>query len=153
MIRLEDIYDKFNGELEIYKKGEWMPLTEGYCKEFDLDLQFGKMGEKFVQDVLEGDSKIEIKTERDIWKTTGNIAIEIRYKGENSGITTTEASTWIHLLSYKDVIEGGFMLNVKKLKERIKELKKEGKINIVMGGDENQSQMVLIPIKEIFLIK
>lgn len=130
-----------------------MPLTEGYCKEFDLDLQFGKMGEKFVQDVLEGDSKIEIKTERDIWKTTGNIAIEIRYKGENSGITTTEASTWIHLLSYKDVIEGGFMLNVKKLKERIKELKKEGKINIVMGGDENQSQMVLIPIKEIFLIK
>jgi len=153
LIRLEDIYDKFNGELEIYKKGEWMPLTEGYCKEFDLDLQFGKMGEKFVQDVLEGDSKIEIKTERDIWKTTGNIAIEIRYKGENSGITTTEASTWIHLLSYKDVIEGGFMLNVKKLKERIKELKKEGKINIVMGGDENQSQMVLIPIKEIFLIK
>ena len=147
MISLEYIYDKFNGELNIYKKGEWVPLTKGYCKEFDLDLQFGKMGEKFVQDVLEGDSKIEIKTERDIWKTTGNIAIEIRYKGENSGITTTEASTWIHLLCYKDVIEGGFILNVKKLKERIKELKEEGKINIVMGGDENQSQMVLIPIK------
>ena len=65
MISLEYIYDKFNGELEIHKKGEWVPLKKGYCKEFDLDLKFGKMGEEFVQGVLEGDSKIEIKTERD----------------------------------------------------------------------------------------
>ena len=61
MITLEYIYDKFNGELNIYKKGEWVPLTKGYCKEFDLDLKFGKMGEEFVQGVLEGNSKIEIK--------------------------------------------------------------------------------------------
>ena len=43
------------------------------------------------------------------------------------------------------------MLNVKKLKERIKELKEEGKIKIVMGGDDNMSQLVLIPIKEVFI--
>ena len=151
MLWLQDIYDKFNGKLEIYKKGEWMPLTKGYVKEFDLDLKFGKMGEEFVQNVLEGDSKIEIKTERDIWKDTGNIAVEIRYKGKDSGITTTEASTWIHLLSYKNDIVGGFILNVKKLKERIKELNKEKKVKIVLGGDDNQSQLVLLPIKEIFI--
>jgi hypothetical protein len=153
MLWLQDIYDKFNGKLEIHKKGEWMPLTKGYVKEFDLDLKFGKMGEEFVQNVLEGDSKIEIKTERDIWKDTGNIAVEIRYKGKDSGITITEASTWIHLLSYKDEIVGGFILNVKKLKERIKVLNKEKKVKIVMGGDDNESQLVLIPIKEIFDMK
>ena len=70
MIYLKDVYDVFKGELQIYKKGVWMPLTEGYCKGFDLDLKFGKMGEEFVQDVLEGDSKVEIKTERDKWKET-----------------------------------------------------------------------------------
>ena len=150
MITLEYIYDKFNGELNIYKKGEWVPLTKGYCKEFDLDLKFGKMGEEFVQGVLEGNSKIEIKTQRDKWKDTGNIAIEIRCNGKPSGLTTTEASAWVHLLSYKDNILGGFILNVKKLKERIKELNEQKKVKIVMGGDDNMSQLVLVPIKEIF---
>ena len=150
MITLEYIYDKFNGELNIYKKGEWVPLTKGYCKEFDLDLKFGKMGEEFVQGVLEGNSKIEIKTERDKWKDTGNIAIEIRCNGKPSGLTTTEASAWVHLLSYKDNILGGFILNVKKLKERIKELNEQKKVKIVMGGDDNMSQLDLVPIKEIF---
>tara|TARA_R100000808_G_scaffold23895_2_gene53719 strand:+ start:668 stop:1132 length:465 start_codon:yes stop_codon:yes gene_type:complete len=150
LITLEYIYNKFNGELNIYKKGEWMPLTKGYCKEFDLDLKFGKMGEEFVQGVLEGNSKIEIKTERDKWKDTGNIAIEIRCNGKPSGLTTTEASAWVHLLSYKDDILGGFILNVKKLKERIKELNEQKKVKIVMGGDDNASQLVLVPIKEIF---
>ena len=91
-----------------------------------------------------------IKTERDTWKTTGNIAIEIRCNGKLSGISTTESSTWIHLLSYNDVIEGGFIINVKKLKERIKKLKEKDKIRIVMGGDNNLSQLVLVPLKEIF---
>ena len=150
MITLEYIYDKFNGELNIYNTGEWAPITKGYCKEFDLDLKFGKMGEEFVQGVLEGNSKIEIKTERDKWKDTGNIAIEIRCNGKPSGLTTTEASAWVHLLSYKDNILGGFILNVKKLKERIKELNEQKKVKIVMGGDDNMSQLVLVPIKEIF---
>ena len=30
-----------------------MPITEGYCKGFDLDLKFGKMGEEFVKRYLE----------------------------------------------------------------------------------------------------
>ena len=61
-----------------------MPLEEGYCKEYDLkveeDMLFGKLGEKFTEQLFEGNTKIEIKTERDAWKKTGNIAIEIRYK-------------------------------------------------------------------------
>ena len=128
-----------------------MPLAEGYCKGFDIDLKFGKLGEEFVRDMQVGNKKIEVKTERDIWKTTGNIAIELRYKGNPSGLSTTESSVWVHLLSHNGVIEGGFMFKVDLLKEKIKKLHKSGDIKMVMGGDDNLSQMVLLPIKELFI--
>jgi len=127
-----------------------MPITEEYAKGFDLDLEFGKLGEEFVRDMQVGNKKIEVKTERDIWKTTGNIAIELRYRGNPSGLSTTESSVWVHLLSYKGVIEGGFMFKVDLLKEKIKKLHKSGDLKIVMGGDDNMSQMALLPIKELF---
>ena len=127
-----------------------MPLTEGYCKGFDMDLEFGKMGEEFTQQVFEGNSKVEVKTERDIWKTTGNIAIEIRCNGKPSGLSTTESSVWVHLLAYNGVIKGGFLFKVDELKAKIKKLHENGDLNMVMGGDDSASQMVLLPIKEIF---
>ena len=127
-----------------------MPLTEGYCKGFDIDLKFGKMGEEFTQQVFEGNSKVEVKTERDIWMTTGNVAIEIRCKGEPSGLSTTEANVWIHLLAYKGEIKGGYLFIVDELKAFIKKRHKEGNLKIVMGGDDNASQMALIPRKELF---
>ena len=145
-----DIYNLFGEGALIEKGGDWVPLTEGYCKGFDLDLEFGKMGEEFTQKVFEGNAKVEVKTERDIWKTTGNIAIEIRYKGNPSGISSTESNLWVHLLSYKGVIEGGFMFKVDLLREKIKKLHKEGNLKMVMGGDDNMSQMALLPIKELF---
>ena len=127
-----------------------MPLTEGYCKGFDIDLEFGKMGEKFTQQVFEGNSKVEVKTERDIWERTGNICIEMRCKGKPSGISTTESDVWIHLLALKGVIKGGFLFKVDELKDKIKKLHKDGDLKIVMGGDDNLSQMALLPIKELF---
>ena len=148
-----DILDVF-GEAYIMKGGQWMPLTEGYCKSHDLkveeDMLYGKIGEEFTQQLFEGNTKVEVKTERDIWKTTGNIAIEIRCKGRPSGISTTESSVWLQLLSYKGVIEGGFILKVDLLKDKIKKLQKSGNLKMVMGGDFNESQMVLLPIKELF---
>ena len=127
-----------------------MPLTEGYCKGFDIDLKFGKMGEEFTQQVFEGNSKVEVKTERDIWMTTGNVAIEIRCKGEPSGLSTTEANVWIHLLAHKGEIKGGYLFMVDELKALIKKRHKEGNLKVVMGGDDNASQMALIPRKELF---
>ena len=149
MIYLQDIIDIF-GELHREKGDIWVKVTEEYAKGFDLDLKFGKLGEDFVKDIQDGNNKIEVKTERDIWKTTGNIAIEMRYKGNPSGISTTESNLWVHLLSYKGGIEGGFMFNVDLLKEKIKKLHKSGDLKMVMGGDDNMSQMALLPIKELF---
>ena len=149
MIYLQDIIDIF-GKVYIEKGGMWMEATEEYAKGFDLDLKFGKLGEDFVKDIQEGNNKIEVKTERDIWKTTGNIAIELRYNGSPSGLSTTESNLWVHLLSHNGVIEGGFMFKVTQLKSKIKKLHKSGGLKMVMGGDNNMSQMALLPIDSLF---
>ena len=154
MIKLIDIYNRYKDNVYIEIKGEWMPLTEGYCKSHDLkvkeDMLFGRIGEEFTQQLFEGNTKIEIKTERDIWEKTGNICIEMRYKRQPSGISTTKASVWIHLLSVNNVIKGGFILKVDELKALIKKRHNEGNLKMVMGGDDNMSQLALLPIKELF---
>ena len=149
MITLKKIKETF-GEAEIYKGGKWMPITEEVQMKFDHDLAFGRLGEDFVKSMQSKNTKIEVKTERDIWKTTGNIAIEIRCRGKKSGISVTEADTWIHLLSYENNIEGGFIFSTKYLKDKIVDMHKNKEIKLVMGGDDNMSQMVLIPIKKLF---
>ena len=126
-----------------------MKVTEEYAKGFDLDLKFGKLGEDFVKDIQDGNNKIEVKTERDKWVKTGNIAIELMNQGNASGLSVTEADWWAHVLSYRNKIESVILIPVPKLKKLVKQLVKEGKARITMGGDDNASQLVLIPIKEI----
>jgi len=66
-------------------------------KKFDLDLEYGKVREKLVADMLQ-DKKIEVKSERDVWQRTGNIAIEYESYGKPSGINATESDYWFHNL-------------------------------------------------------
>jgi len=49
-------------------------------KKFDIDLEYGKVREQQVADMLQ-DKKIEVKSERDVWQKTGNIAIEYECYG------------------------------------------------------------------------
>ena len=150
MITLSDINKVFGPLKRVAEGGRLVSVSYEEMKKFDLDLKFGLLGEDFVKDMQNGNNKIEVKTERDIWKTTGNIAIEIRCNSVPSGISTTGSNIWIHLLSYKDKIEGGFIFAVDELKKKIKKLLEEKKAKIVMGGDFDASQMVLIPIKDLF---
>ena len=147
-ITIADIVRIF-GECEIQdERGIWMPITVDYKKDkFDIDLDFGKVGEKVVEEMFEGDGTIEVKTERDIWKTSKNIAIEIRCRGKLSGISTTTAKTWIHML---DGGGGGFIFPVKDLRNKIKKRQEDGKLRLVMGGDDNAAQLALLPIEELF---
>ena len=48
---------------------------------FDVDLEFGEKFEKSLAKILTL-GKIEVKTERDKWKRTGNIAIELSSRGK-----------------------------------------------------------------------
>ena len=52
---------------------------------FDLDLKYGQMREKQVHNMFYN-KKIEVKTERDWWAKTGNIAIEVECNGKPSGL-------------------------------------------------------------------
>ena len=149
MITLKKIIE-ICGDIEIYQGGEWVFVDNEVQQKFDIDLEFGQLGEDFVKNFQNKNNKVEVKTERDKWKTTGNIAIEIRCRGKKSGISVTEAETWIHLLSYKNVIEGGFIFKTQALKDEIKKRHKEGNLKITMGGDDKMSQLALLPIKDLF---
>ena len=122
-----------------------------YTSNWDIDLKFGEDFEYSLANTLTL-GKVEVKTERDKWKETGNIAIELMNQGTLSGLTVTKAEWWAHILSFNNNIESVILIPVDKLKKEVKKLVKEKKARIVMGGDDNQSQMVLVPLKKIMEI-
>ena len=119
-----------------------------YTSKFDIDLKFGESFEYSLGQILNM-GKIEIKTERDIWVDTGNVAIELMNQGNASGLSVTEAEWWAQILSFKGDIKSIILLPVKELKKKVKHSVQHGQGRIVMGGDDNASEIALIPIKEI----
>lgn len=114
---------------------------------FDIDLQFGKIYEEKVRDIFEGDGSIEVKTERDMWATTGNMVLEIRYNGKISGLSSTDAKWWIHIFTIDGDIKFAIMFKVETLKKYVKKLIGMNMAKIVTGGDDDKSELVLIPVK------
>lgn len=119
-----------------------------YTSKFDIDLEFGESFEYSLGQILSM-GKIEIKTERDIWVDTGNVAIELMNQGNASGLSVTEAEWWAQILSFKGDIKSVILLPVKELKKKVKHSVQHGQGRIVMGGDDNASEIALIPIREI----
>ena len=118
-----------------------------HTNKFDIDLKYGQVREVELANILKNE-KIEVKTERDKWMTTGNIAIEFECRGKPSGIAVTEAKWWVHVLADGDDTSCMLMFPTEKLKEIARKYYANGKI--VDGGDDNLSKMVLLPLKEIF---
>ncbi len=54
-----------------------------YNPNFDIDLSWGQVYEEKIKTLLESKGKIEVTTERDIWSTTGNLAIDYECRGTN----------------------------------------------------------------------
>jgi hypothetical protein len=111
-------------------------------KNFDIDIEYGRKGENHLLDILET-KRIEVKTDR-IAHITGNVAVEYKYKGRPSGIATTEADYWAFLLHDMTTI---IMVPTDKLKAIAREKFKQDQITL--GGDDNASEMILIPINEL----
>ncbi len=122
--------------------------NKDYTSKFDIDLKFGEEFEYSLARIL-SIGKVEVKTERNKWKKTGNIAIELMNQGNLSGLTITEAEWWAHILTYRNKIESIILIPVPKLKKLVKQLVDEGKAMITMGGDNNSSELVLISLKDI----
>lgn len=120
-----------------------MPLHNN-DKRFDLDLAYGQVFEKKVADIL-GNSKIEVKTEKDKWKTTGNIVIEYESRGKPSGIITTDADYWLHNLAVGDDIVLSLLLKVSTLRKHIAQHNPRS----VRGGDDMTSKLYLIKLTDL----
>jgi len=118
-------------------------------KKFDLDLQYGKVREKRVADMLQ-DKKIEVKSERGMWMRTGNIAIEYECRGKKSGIAATEADYWFHNLCVGDQVYGTLVFETKMLKRIVNTSINENQVRSVSGGDHNASKMYLMNIQNLF---
>ena len=117
---------------------------------FDIDLKYGQEREKKVVSLLDQDkNKLEVKTERDWWAKTGNIAIEVECWGKPSGLSKTEADYWVHILSIGKEDYCKLIFDVPKLKK----IAEKFKDNYKMIGDNNASKCILIPLKELFQSK
>ena len=92
---------------------------------------------------------MEVKTERDWWFKTNNIAIEVECYGKPSGIMATEADYWVHILANGDKDYCRLIFDTATVKKLAKKYIK----NIKSGGDGNRSRFVLVPLAELFLKK
>ncbi len=115
-------------------------------KKFDIDLEYGQVREKLVADMLQ-EKKIEVKSERDKWQKTGNIAIEYECYGKPSGISSTEADYWFHNLCIGDDTFCTLVFKVDNLKKLINKLDYKRSVS---GGDHNASRMYLLKLDKLF---
>ena len=113
-------------------------------KRFDIDLQYGQVFEQKVADMLQN-KKIEVKTERDKWKDTGNIVIEFESRGRPSGIASTEAEYWFHNLAIGDNIVMTLVFPTKTLRNYIA----SNNPKMVRGGDNMTSRLYLIKLQDL----
>ena len=123
-------------------------------KDFDFDLARGVKSEHSLAQILGlSKDKFEVKSEFGFWQKSGNICIELAFKGKPSGLRTTKAKYWVHRFMFnQDVCVGQWLVPVKNLKQIVKifitENKKRKSQIIRMLGDNYQSRCVLIPMSE-----
>ena len=115
-------------------------------KKCDLDLAYGKVREQRIADMFT-DKKVEVKSERDMWVHTGNIAVEYESYGKPSGIAATEADYWFHNLCIGNETFATLVFDVPSLKRIIDNLDYK---KTVSGGDHNASRMYLLNIQKLF---
>ena len=122
---------------------------------FDVDLQYGQEGEKWLVWLGTDQAKVEVKTERDTWAETGNAVFEYQSRGKPSGVAVTEADYWLHIFKEKEQAVMCFMFRVIELKEFLRLVfKNPSKYNarICNGGDNNTSSVILLPIDQLHRI-
>ena len=115
-------------------------------KKFDIDLEYGEVREQMVADMLQN-KKIEVKSERDVWQRTGNIAIEYECYGKPSGINATESDYWFHNLCLGDDTFATIVFDTKNLRKIIDNLDYKKSVS---GGDNNAAKMYLLNLQKLF---
>jgi len=115
---------------------------------FSHDLHFGIGGENLLKGIINGDFKCEVKRDRKL-SYTGNLAIEVEYKGKPSGLAKTEAEWYAFVCSgseYKDELI--IFISTERLKKLCDDYENHGG-RVVYGGDYNASKLILLPLEKI----
>lgn len=133
-----------SGEVSISMKLERIFGVFNNDNKFDIDLSKAQIREKELRDIL-GKSKVEVKTDS-IWKGSKNLAVEFRCRGKPSGISVSEAEYYAFILDANTYTEGIIIIPIEKLLYLARKFYRMGKVK--NGGDDNASEMVLIPIVE-----
>jgi hypothetical protein len=120
--------------------------TKENRKKFDIDLAYGQVREEAIAEMLQN-KKIEVKSERDVWQNSGNIAIEYESYGKPSGINATESDYWFHNLCLGDEIYATLVFNTDVLRKIIDNL---DYVRSVKGGDHYASRMYLLNLQKLF---
>lgn len=114
-----------------------------YLSDFDLDLKHGQIYEEKLRGLLTEGGRIEVKTDK-IGHVTKNFAVEIQSRNKPSGISVTKSDYWACWYEKLDLC---ILVSTKRLKTLLKNKP------IKSGGDNNTSQLVLIPIMDLFNYK
>ena len=123
-----------------------MKPTKENRKKFDIDLEYGEIREDKIKDMLTN-KKVEVKSERDMWMKTGNIAIEYECWNKPSGIKATESDYWFHKLCIGDEEYCTLVFKTDTLRKIVDKL---DYFKTVSGGDNNASKMFLVNIQKLF---
>lgn len=132
------------GEVNISMKLERIFGVFNDDNKFDIDLSKAQIREKELRDIL-SKAKVEVKTDS-IWKGSKNLAVEFRCRGKPSGISVSEAEYYAFILDANTYTEGIIIIPIEKLLYLARKFYRLGKVK--NGGDDNASEMVLIPIVE-----
>jgi hypothetical protein len=122
---------------------------------FDLDLQYGQEGERWLAWLGTDQAKVEVKTERDQWATTGNAVFEFTSRGKPSGIAVTQADYWVHNFHLNGRSLMSYVWPVQDLKDFLRtcyRVKGYAGSRITNGGDDHTSELVIVPISSLYLI-
>ncbi len=114
-------------------------------RKFDVDLEFGQVWEKHIDEMFSGAKTCEVKTERDQWSNTGNICIEVESYGKPSGLASTEAELWVQNLVKDNELVCSLVFKTDKLKEIVKNME----TRTVMGGDNFASKLHLVALRNL----
>jgi len=122
---------------------------------FDIDLQFGEEGERWLTWLGTDQAKVEVKTERDTWATTGNAVFEYECRGKPSGIAVTEADYWLHIFRLGNRNLMAMMYDTIELKDWLRMAYRAPAtfgVRLTTGGDDSAAKVILVPIPRLWSI-
>lgn len=112
-----------------------------YNSDFKYDLKVGQVKEKELGGIF-ADSCVEVKHDLKALKT-GNIFVEYESRGKPSGMATSEAEWYCY--AFGDTFH---LIKASDLKLRCREYLGTGRD--VVGGDNDTSKGILLPIEKLF---